>query len=129
MIHISSSYLQQSESLDLAHADERTLGLHLLQFPEVIWLIFLKIYFKIMLITDILVTILLVDPLSQVVEESCTNLLPNGLCEYLYNLSEDFTRFYTNCQVSSLIFLNDQNLNKSDHRLCLIWDLEVLKSR
>ncbi|XP_019197962.1 PREDICTED: arginine--tRNA ligase, cytoplasmic-like isoform X2 [Ipomoea nil] len=44
------------------------LGLHLLQFPEV-------------------------------VEEACTNLLPNLLCEYLYNLSEDFTRFYTNCQV------------------------------
>ncbi|CAA2968976.1 arginine--tRNA ligase, chloroplastic mitochondrial-like isoform X2 [Olea europaea subsp. europaea] len=31
--------------------------------------------------------------------EACTNLLPNVLCEYLYNLSEDFTRFYTNCQV------------------------------
>ncbi|KAL8524090.1 hypothetical protein ACS0TY_013888 [Phlomoides rotata] len=60
--------LKKTGTLDLAHADERTLGLHLLQFPEV-------------------------------VEESCTNLLPNGLCEYLYNLSEDFTRFYTNCQV------------------------------
>ncbi|KAL0325872.1 UNVERIFIED_CONTAM: Arginine--tRNA ligase, chloroplastic/mitochondrial [Sesamum radiatum] len=55
-------------TLDLVHPDERMLGLHLLQFAEV-------------------------------VEEACTNLLPNVLCEYLYNLSEDFTRFYTNCQV------------------------------
>ncbi|KAL8504214.1 hypothetical protein ACS0TY_022811 [Phlomoides rotata] len=60
--------LKKPGTLELAHPDERTLGLHLLQFPEV-------------------------------VEESCTNLLPNLLCEYLYNLSEDFTRFYTNCQV------------------------------
>lgn len=52
----------------LAHADERALGLHLLQF-------------------------------SEIVEEACTNLLPNVLCEYLYNLSECFTRFYSNCQV------------------------------
>ncbi|XP_019154007.1 PREDICTED: arginine--tRNA ligase, chloroplastic/mitochondrial-like [Ipomoea nil] len=60
--------IEQTGTLDLAHHDERMLGLHLLQFPEV-------------------------------VEEACTNLLPNLLCEYLYNLSEDFTRFYTNCQV------------------------------
>ncbi|XP_019192362.1 PREDICTED: arginine--tRNA ligase, chloroplastic/mitochondrial-like isoform X2 [Ipomoea nil] len=60
--------LKKTGTLDLAHQDERMLGLHLLQFPEV-------------------------------VEEACTNLLPNLLCEYLYNLSEDFTRFYTNCQV------------------------------
>ena len=37
--------------------------------------------------------------LFQVVEEACTNLLPNVVCEYLYNLSEMFTKFYTNCQV------------------------------
>ncbi|KAL0438420.1 UNVERIFIED_CONTAM: Arginine--tRNA ligase, chloroplastic/mitochondrial [Sesamum latifolium] len=43
-------------------------------------------------------TLDLVIPMN-VVEEACTNLLPNVLCEYLYNLSEDFTRFYTNCQV------------------------------
>eukprot|EP00262_Sarcandra_glabra_P012845 TRINITY_DN3397_c1_g3_i1.p1 TRINITY_DN3397_c1_g3~~TRINITY_DN3397_c1_g3_i1.p1 ORF type:complete len:596 (-),score=108.31 TRINITY_DN3397_c1_g3_i1:142-1929(-) len=36
---------------------------------------------------------------AEIVEEACTNLLPNVLCEYLYNLSELFTRFYTNCQV------------------------------
>ncbi|KAG6390679.1 hypothetical protein SASPL_148418 [Salvia splendens] len=36
---------------------------------------------------------------AEVGEESITNLLPNGLCEYLYNLSEYFTGFYTNCQV------------------------------
>ncbi|KAK4390794.1 Arginine--tRNA ligase, chloroplastic/mitochondrial [Sesamum angolense] len=60
--------LKRTGTLDLVHPDERTLGLHLLQFAEV-------------------------------VEEACTNLLPNVLCEYLYNLSEDFTRFYTNCQV------------------------------
>ncbi|KAK4396965.1 Arginine--tRNA ligase, chloroplastic/mitochondrial [Sesamum angolense] len=34
-----------------------------------------------------------------IVEEACTNLLPNILCEYLYNLSEDSTRFCTNCKV------------------------------
>ncbi|CAH9131257.1 unnamed protein product [Cuscuta epithymum] len=55
-------------TLDLAHQDERVLGLHLLQFPET-------------------------------VEEACSNLQPNILCEYLYKLSEDFTRFYNNCQV------------------------------
>ncbi|XP_061371245.1 arginine--tRNA ligase, cytoplasmic-like [Gastrolobium bilobum] len=33
-------------------------------------------------------------------EEACVNLLPNVLCEYLYNLAEIFTKkFYTNCQV------------------------------
>ncbi|KAL3615381.1 hypothetical protein CASFOL_041042 [Castilleja foliolosa] len=35
---------------------------------------------------------------TETVEEACTNRLPNVLCEYLYNLSEHFTRFYTNCQ-------------------------------
>ncbi|KZV33148.1 arginine--tRNA ligase, cytoplasmic-like [Dorcoceras hygrometricum] len=60
--------LKKKGSLDLAHPDERRLGLHLLQF-------------------------------SEHVEESCLNLLPNVLCEYLYNLSENFTKFYTNCQV------------------------------
>ncbi|XP_020577786.1 arginine--tRNA ligase, chloroplastic/mitochondrial-like [Phalaenopsis equestris] len=60
--------LKKSGTLVLGHADERFLGLHLIQFAEV-------------------------------VEEACTNLLPNVLCEYLYNLSEIFTRFYTSCQV------------------------------
>ncbi|KAL5768720.1 hypothetical protein ACOSQ2_015503 [Xanthoceras sorbifolium] len=60
--------LKNTDSLVLDHADERALGLHLLQF-------------------------------SEVVEEACSNLLPNVLCEYLYNLSENFTRFYSNCQV------------------------------
>ncbi|KNA24272.1 hypothetical protein SOVF_017190 isoform B [Spinacia oleracea] len=36
---------------------------------------------------------------SEIVEEACSNLLPNVLCEYLYNLSEFFTKFYSNCQV------------------------------
>lgn len=36
---------------------------------------------------------------SEIVEEAITNLLPNVLCEYLYNLSEDFTRFYSECKV------------------------------
>ncbi|XP_057447250.1 arginine--tRNA ligase, chloroplastic/mitochondrial-like isoform X2 [Lotus japonicus] len=61
--------IKRSEKIVLDHEDERTLGLHLLQFPEVF-------------------------------EESCCNLLPNVLCEYLYNLSEIFTKkFYSNCQV------------------------------
>ncbi|CAI9100460.1 OLC1v1037571C1 [Oldenlandia corymbosa var. corymbosa] len=60
--------LKKVGTLALDHPDERVLGLHLLQF-------------------------------SEVVNEACTNLLPNILCEYLYNLSEDYTRFYTNCQV------------------------------
>ncbi|XP_031272156.1 arginine--tRNA ligase, cytoplasmic-like isoform X1 [Pistacia vera] len=60
--------LKKTGSLVLDHADERALGLHLLQF-------------------------------SEVVEEACSNLLPNVLCEYLYNLSEYFTKFYSNCQV------------------------------
>ncbi|KAL6006054.1 hypothetical protein ACLOJK_040099 [Asimina triloba] len=36
---------------------------------------------------------------AEIVEEACTNLLPNLLCEYLYDLSELYTKFYTNCQV------------------------------
>ncbi|XP_074273706.1 arginine--tRNA ligase, chloroplastic/mitochondrial-like [Silene latifolia] len=61
--------LKKGGVLALDHADERTLGLHLLQF-------------------------------SEIVEEACTNLLPNVICEYLYGLSEDFTQFYTNCKVN-----------------------------
>ncbi|KAL0339011.1 UNVERIFIED_CONTAM: Arginine--tRNA ligase, chloroplastic/mitochondrial [Sesamum angustifolium] len=60
--------LKKIGTVELGHPDERALGLHLLQFPEI-------------------------------VEEACTNLLPNILCEYLYNLSEDSTRFCTNCKV------------------------------
>ncbi|KAL7168016.1 hypothetical protein ACSBR2_038449 [Camellia fascicularis] len=60
--------LKKTGTIVLAHPDERALGLHLLQFAEI-------------------------------VEEACTNLLPNVLCEYLYNLSEFFTKFYSNCQV------------------------------
>ncbi|KAL5572530.1 hypothetical protein UlMin_022127 [Ulmus minor] len=61
--------LKKTGTIVLEHEGERELGLHLLQF-------------------------------SEVVEEACTNLLPNVLCEYLYNLSEIFTKkFYSNCQV------------------------------
>nr|DAD48298.1 TPA_asm: hypothetical protein HUJ06_018235 [Nelumbo nucifera] len=60
--------LKETGEIVLGHADERVLGLHLLQFAET-------------------------------VEEACNNLLPNVLCEYLYNLSENFTKFYSNCQV------------------------------
>ncbi|XP_062090922.1 arginine--tRNA ligase, chloroplastic/mitochondrial-like isoform X2 [Humulus lupulus] len=61
--------LKKTGVIVLDHAGERELGLHLLQF-------------------------------SEVVEEACTNLLPNVLCEYLYNLSEIYTKkFYSNCQV------------------------------
>ncbi|PPD73129.1 hypothetical protein GOBAR_DD29947 [Gossypium barbadense] len=54
-------------TLVLEHKDERDLGLHLLQFAEV-------------------------------VEEACTNLLPNVVCDYLYNLSEIFSKFYSNAE-------------------------------
>ncbi|MBA0612106.1 hypothetical protein Godav_012748, partial [Gossypium davidsonii] len=62
--------LKNKGTLVLGHKDERDLGLHLLQFAEV-------------------------------VEEACTNLLPNVLCDYLYNLSEIFSKFYSNpeCKV------------------------------
>ncbi|KMT03217.1 hypothetical protein BVRB_8g197660 isoform A [Beta vulgaris subsp. vulgaris] len=36
---------------------------------------------------------------SEVVEEACKNLLPNVLCEFLYNLSEYFNHFYKECKV------------------------------
>ncbi|KAJ0832343.1 putative arginine--tRNA ligase [Helianthus annuus] len=36
---------------------------------------------------------------AEAVEEACTNLLPNVLCEYLYDLSEKFTSFYSECKV------------------------------
>ncbi|KAL8120085.1 hypothetical protein AgCh_017276 [Apium graveolens] len=54
--------------IELNQDAERVLGLHLLQFAEI-------------------------------VEEACTNLLPNVLCEYLYGISEDFSGFYSTCQV------------------------------
>ncbi|KAJ1376046.1 Rossmann-like alpha/beta/alpha sandwich fold [Sesbania bispinosa] len=61
--------IKRNGTIVLDHEDERLLGLHLLQFPEVF-------------------------------EEACINLLPNVLCEYLYNLAEIFTKkFYSNCQV------------------------------
>ncbi|KAI3505548.1 hypothetical protein L1887_27680 [Cichorium endivia] len=60
--------LKKEGELILEKDEERKLGLHLLQFAEV-------------------------------VEEACTNLLPNVLCEYLYDLSEKFTGFYSECQV------------------------------
>ncbi|XP_020220810.1 arginine--tRNA ligase, cytoplasmic isoform X1 [Cajanus cajan] len=61
--------IKRNGKVVLDHEDERALGLHLLQFPEVF-------------------------------EEACTNLLPNLLCEYLYNLAEIFSKkFYSNCQV------------------------------
>ncbi|EEF31409.1 arginine--tRNA ligase, cytoplasmic [Ricinus communis] len=60
--------LKNTTTLVLDHADERSLGLHLLHFAET-------------------------------VEEACINLLPSVLCEYLYSLSEYFTKFYSNCQV------------------------------
>ncbi|KAG7589105.1 DALR anticodon binding [Arabidopsis suecica] len=37
---------------------------------------------------------------AETVEEACTTLLPNMLCKYLYYLSEEFTKFYSNCQVN-----------------------------
>ncbi|EOA34029.1 hypothetical protein CARUB_v10021527mg [Capsella rubella] len=37
---------------------------------------------------------------AETVEEACTTLLPNVLCKYLYYLSEEFTKFYSNCQVN-----------------------------
>ncbi|XP_010414534.1 PREDICTED: arginine--tRNA ligase, chloroplastic/mitochondrial-like [Camelina sativa] len=36
---------------------------------------------------------------SETVEEACTKLLPHVLSEYLYGLSEQYSRFYNNCQV------------------------------
>ncbi|XP_010448293.1 PREDICTED: arginine--tRNA ligase, chloroplastic/mitochondrial-like isoform X1 [Camelina sativa] len=37
---------------------------------------------------------------AETVEEACTNLLPSVLCEYLYSLSDYYTKFYSNCQVN-----------------------------
>eukprot|EP00250_Pteridium_aquilinum_P012236 c20590_g1_i2 orf=786-2864(-) len=35
----------------------------------------------------------------EIVEDALTDLLPNIVCEYLYNLSEIFTKFYSTCKV------------------------------
>ncbi|XP_048500155.1 arginine--tRNA ligase, chloroplastic/mitochondrial isoform X2 [Beta vulgaris subsp. vulgaris] len=61
--------LKKGGEIVLDHAYERALGLHLLQF-------------------------------SEIVEEACSNLLPNVLCKYLYDLSDDFTNFYNQCKVN-----------------------------
>ncbi|XP_019458196.1 PREDICTED: arginine--tRNA ligase, cytoplasmic-like isoform X1 [Lupinus angustifolius] len=61
--------VKKNGKIVLDHDGERALGLHLVQF-------------------------------SEVVEQACTNLLPSTLCEYLYDLSDIFTKkFYSNCQV------------------------------
>lgn len=99
--------------IELIEDAERVLGLHLLQFAEV------RLHLKQNL--HVLVFYMLTRKIScdtcsfainyftlffQIVEEACTNLLPNVLCEYLYSLSEDFTGFYSTCQVRvSFIFL------------------------
>ncbi|KAF3601947.1 hypothetical protein F2Q69_00034087 [Brassica cretica] len=36
---------------------------------------------------------------AETVEEACSNLLPNVLCHYLYDLSERYTSFYSIHQV------------------------------
>ncbi|TYH44644.1 hypothetical protein ES332_D11G209700v1 [Gossypium tomentosum] len=38
-----------------------------------------------------------------VVEKACTNLLPNVVCDYLYNLSEIFSKFYSNPECKQVI--------------------------
>eukprot|EP01018_Ginkgo_biloba_P001980 Gb_29722 [translate_table: standard] len=60
--------LKKTGSIHLSHESERQLGMHLIQFTEI-------------------------------VEDACNDLLPNTLCEYLYNLSENFTKFYSTCKV------------------------------
>ncbi|KAF3796375.1 Arginine--tRNA ligase [Nymphaea thermarum] len=60
--------LKNGGRIHIVHDNERILGIHLIQF-------------------------------SEIVEDAVTNLLPNTLCEYLYNLSENFTKFYSTCRV------------------------------
>ncbi|KAJ7524432.1 hypothetical protein O6H91_17G004800 [Diphasiastrum complanatum] len=60
--------LKQIGTITLDHENERQLGLHLVQFAEI-------------------------------VEDALAEFYPNILCEYLYNLSEVFTKFYSNCTV------------------------------
>ncbi|CAL4965415.1 unnamed protein product [Urochloa decumbens] len=36
---------------------------------------------------------------QEVLEQACTDLFPHYLCDYLYSLSEAFSKFYTSCQV------------------------------
>uniref|UniRef100_A0A0D9Y3I7 arginine--tRNA ligase n=1 Tax=Oryza glumipatula TaxID=40148 RepID=A0A0D9Y3I7_9ORYZ len=60
--------LKMTGAITLGHPYERFLGLHLIQFTEV-------------------------------VEQACADLQPHRLCDYLYSLSETFSKFYTNCQV------------------------------
>ncbi|CAH8369997.1 unnamed protein product [Eruca vesicaria subsp. sativa] len=37
---------------------------------------------------------------AETVKEACTDLFPSVLCKYLYNLSENFNKFYLNCRVN-----------------------------
>uniref|UniRef100_A0A0D3DHP5 arginine--tRNA ligase n=1 Tax=Brassica oleracea var. oleracea TaxID=109376 RepID=A0A0D3DHP5_BRAOL len=70
--------LKKTGKIALDLADERALGLGLVQFPEL-------------------------QHIFQTAEEACTKLLPNLLCEYLYNLSELCTKFYTSCKVNGSV--------------------------
>ncbi|MCL7029432.1 hypothetical protein MKW94_011045 [Papaver nudicaule] len=60
--------LKKTGTIVLGNEVEHSLGLHVIQF-------------------------------SEVVEEACLKFLPSVLCDYLYNLSEHFTKFYDSCQV------------------------------
>ncbi|KAL5137684.1 Arginine--tRNA ligase, chloroplastic/mitochondrial [Glycine soja] len=123
--------VKRNGKIVLDHEDERALGLHLLQFPEVergdssvtlaedasrvVCVNFSRrkralhgVTVKIKAAGNIPAYGVFSNPkdaylmwaIFQVFEEACTNLLPNFLCEYLYNLAEIFTKkFYANCQV------------------------------
>ena len=61
--------LSQNTAIELAHESERTLGLAINQFAEV---------------------------LDKVADE----LLPNRLCDYLYQLAEQFNAFFRDCRIA-----------------------------
>lgn len=65
------SELLETQTINLSHPSEISLGFALLRFPEV-----LEAYAK--------------------------DLLPNRLCEYLYNLAEKFNAFFRDCRVEGV---------------------------
>lgn len=118
----------QTAKIDLDDGGERELVLHLLRFSEVynmcngeteMFIAIAMFAFHLCLFGRCNVwTCFFFHRNFQVVEEACTNLLPNVLCEYLYNLSEIFTKkFYSNYKVSTPWFV---------FVLCMRFDLHAI---
>ena len=55
----------------------------------------------------------------EAVEASVEELMPNRITDYLYDLSEKFNGFYTECKVGQLCHLDVQFCERQAHTIML----------